>query len=201
MRITTSRSDGSRAGGSSASNRIVRGVLAAAVLSSAASAATVIPAGAAPDPCEASQIARTISTVSNESSEYLDSHPQTNHALTLAAKLQGPQALAYLKAYFDANPKASKELQDINEPLVALSGECRLPIAAPQALQLLQAATSSAGLPGSVAVPAGLPPAGTPPAGTGPLPGPATAPAPGTTGRPATSGTGGSSAVPGLTIG
>ena len=160
---TTPSADALRASGSSGpARRALWGVFAASMLGGTAFA--VIPsASAAPDPCEASEIARTISTVSNDTSEYLDSHPQTNAALTNAGKLQGPQALAYLKSYFDANPTASEDLQELNEPLVNLSGQCRLPISAPQALQMLQAATSGGGLglPGGIAVPAGLPGAAT----------------------------------------
>ena len=36
---------------------------------------------------------------------YLDSHPQTNQALTTISQQQGgPQSLGALKNYFDANP-------------------------------------------------------------------------------------------------
>ena len=43
---------------------------------------------------------------------YLDSHPQTNQALTTISQQQGgPQSLGALKTYFDANPQAGKDMQ------------------------------------------------------------------------------------------
>ena len=53
---------------------------------------------------------------------YLDSHPQTNQALTTITQQQaGPQSLAALKTYFDANPQAGKDMQQLQQPLVDLS--------------------------------------------------------------------------------
>ena len=122
---------------------------------------------------------------------YLDSHPETNQALTTISQQQGgPQSLAALKTYFDANPQASKDLQQLQTPLQNLSGRCKLPITVPQVLGLLQAAQQQGGslpggLPGSspgaqnVGIPGTALPAQSTPAlsvatGTGPLPGPAT---------------------------
>lgn len=66
----------------------------------------------------------------------------------------GPQALSALKTYFDANPRAGKDMQQLQQPLVALSARCRLPLTLPQLMGLMQAAQQS---------------------GAGPLPGPAMA--------------------------
>ena len=155
-------------------------------------AAVAVPAGsaAAPDPCAASSVAKTVGAVANSTGVYLDSHPQTNQALTTISQQQGgPQSLAALKTYFDANPQAAKDLQKLQQPLTDLSGECRLPVTVPQILGLLQGAQQGAsvpgGLPGSLpgAQSAGMPGASLPAqsapasavvAGTGPLPGPAT---------------------------
>lgn len=82
-----------------------------------------------------------------------------------AAQQQGPQALAAVKTYFDANPQAGKDLQAIQQPLTGLSGKCRLPVTMPQLLQMVQGAQNS------VAPPANLQTAPAP--GTGPQPGPA----------------------------
>ena len=122
---------------------------------------------------------------------YLDSHPETNQALTTISQQQaGPQSLGALKAYFDANPQAGKDMQQLQQPLVSLSGRCKLPITIAQVLGLMQAAQSQGGalpstLPGGLAgaqavgVPGTVLPAQPVPAsattrGTGPLPGPAT---------------------------
>jgi hemophore len=115
-----------------------------------AAAALALPsATAATDPCAASEIARTIGTVSNNTGSYLDAHPETNAALTSAAKQQPQQALASLKAYFDANPLVAKDMSGLQQPLQTLSSQCRLPLSGPQALQLLQGVQRGGGLPGT----------------------------------------------------
>ena len=136
------------------------GAAALALPSSAATAAT--------DPCAASSIAKTVGTVATNTGTYLDSHPQTNQALTTISQQQaGPQTLAALKSYFDANPDAAKDLQTIQQPLTSLSTQCKLPVSLPQLLGLLQSAQAG-GLPAQQV-------AGTQvPLGGGPLPGPAT---------------------------
>lgn len=146
---------------------------------------------AAPDPCAASSVAKTVGTVANATGAYLDSHPQTNQALTTISQQQGgPQSLVALKSYFDANPQVAKDLQTLQQPLTDLSGECKLPVTVPQILGLLQGAQQGGGLPGglpgsltgaqSVGMPGASLPAQSSPAsavvaGTGPLPGPTTA--------------------------
>jgi hemophore-related protein len=100
----------------------------------------------------------------------------------------GPQSLAALKTYFDANPQAGRDLQQLQTPLSDLSLRCKLPVAIPQVLGMLQNAQGGglpSGLPGSLpgAQSVGLPSAALPaqpsPAsavvqGADPLPGPAT---------------------------
>ena len=144
---------------------------------------------AAPDPCAASEVARTIGSVATSMGTYLDANPQTNQALTAISQQQaGPQSLVALKTYFDANPQAEKDMEALQAPLQSLSARCKLPVTLPQVLGLVQAAQSQAGrapgsLPGasSAAQAAGASgataPAQSSPAtaitqGAGPLPGP-----------------------------
>ena len=143
-------------------------------------------AGAVPDPCAASQIARTVGEVATTTGGYLDAHPQTNRALTTISQQQaGPQTLGALKTYFDANPQAGKDLQAIQQPLVSLSTQCKLPVSLPQLLTSMQGAQSG-GLPGAAQAMTANPTPGTAsgvpalaaPTGGGPLPGP-----PGSAGR------------------
>jgi heme-binding protein len=155
----------------------------------AAVAALAVPsATAATDPCAASEVARTVGSVATSMGNYLDTHPQTNQALTTISQSQGgPQSLGALKSYFDANAQAAKDMQTLQRPLTDLAGQCRLPISIPQVMGLLQNAQQGgglpAGLPGSlpaaqtVGVPGTSLPAQSAPAsatvqGTGPLPGP-----------------------------
>jgi hemophore len=149
------------------------------------SASSMPSATAAPDPCAASQVAKTVGSVANSTGTYLDSHPQTNQALTTISQQQGgPQSLVALKSYMDANPAVAKDLQTLQKPLADLAGQCKLPISIPQVLGLMQNAQQGglpATLPGAQSVgasgstlPAQSAPASAIVQGTGPLPGPTT---------------------------
>lgn len=138
-----------------------------AVVAIAVSSAAIPSASAAPDPCAASEVAKTIGSVATSTGNYLDSHPQTNQALTTIAKQQpGPQSIAAAKAHFDANPQAAKDMQQLQQPLATLSSRCKLPLTLPQLLGLIQAAQQSTG------VPASLPGAAAGGPATGPVVGP-----------------------------
>lgn len=127
------------------------GALTAVALGGAGTAGQGAPAATAKaDPCAASQIARTVSSVAESTGDYLDSHPQANQAMT--AVLQQPaQSMASLKNYFEANPTTVSDLETISEPLTGLSTQCKLPIGIPQVLGFVQAAQ------GQAVLPAGLP--------------------------------------------
>jgi hemophore len=165
--------------------RSLYAVFASCAAGGAAVAVLAVPsATAAQDPCAASEVAKTIGTVAINTGSYLDAHPQTNQALTTISQQQsGPQSLGALKNYFDANPQAGQDLQRLQQPLVNLSGRCRLPVTLPQLLSLMQSAQQGGALPGALGgATAGSPNAVSPAvpapvsavtAGTGPLPGPA----------------------------
>ena len=144
--------------------------------------------------CAASEIAKTIGSVATSMGNYLDAHPETNQALTTIAQQQaGPQSLGAIKAYFDANPQAAKDMQQLQQPLVSLSTRCKLPVSLPQLMGLMQAAQQQGGACPAVCRRAAVgadrwrsrarrPAGGASPVsavtqGTGPLPGPATTPA------------------------
>jgi heme-binding protein len=144
------------------------------------------PATGATDPCAASEVARTIGSVSKSMGDYLDQHPETNQAMTVALQQQaGPQSVNTMKSYFESNAKAAGEMTAIAGPLADISNKCKLPIGIPQAMGLIQSAQGG----GVPSLPGGLPglPGGTPavPPATGANPvtgpksaGPITVPAP-----------------------
>ncbi|HSS24242.1 MAG TPA: hemophore [Mycobacterium sp.] len=156
--------------------RLFAGLTAAALAGTAAATLGGPPATGANDPCAASEVARTIGSVSKSMGDYLDSHPETNQTMTTMLQQQaGPQSFASLKSYFEANPKVAGDMTSIAQPLTNLSMQCKLPISIPQAMGLMQRAQGAAGalpaLPGNAAgaLPLGGT-AGTPPAATGPVP-------------------------------
>jgi hemophore len=150
-----------------ATARFLAALVAAAAPVVAIAALAEAPARSATDPCAASEVARTIGSVAKSTGDYLDSHPETNQAMTAALQQPaGPQSLGSLKSYFETHPKVAVDMQAIAQPLNNLSTQCKLPITIPQALSLAQAAQGGVGQPsgGAQAVL---------PAPTGPLPGPA----------------------------
>ena len=170
--------------------RSLYAAFAASAVGGATVAALAVPsATAATDPCAASELARTIGSVATSMGTYLDSHPQTNQALTTISQQQaGPKSLGAVKTYFDANPQVAKDMQQLQQPLVNLSTRCKLPVSLPQLMGLMQAAQQQGGalpggLPGALqtaqtlgapgaALPASPSPASAATQGNGPLPGP-----------------------------
>ncbi len=70
----------------------------------------------ATDPCAASEVARTIGSVAKQTGDYLDSHPETNQAMTAAFQgSAGPQSFGSLKSYLD------EESQSRQRPAVAVA--------------------------------------------------------------------------------
>jgi heme-binding protein len=128
--------------------RLLAGLVAAAVPGAAVAVLAGPPATGANDPCAASEVARTIGSVSKSMGDYLDSHPETNQTMTTMLQQQaGPQSLTSLKSYFEANPKVAGDMTSLAQPLTNLSMQCRLPITIPQAMGLMQQAQGAAGAP------------------------------------------------------
>jgi heme-binding protein len=168
--------------------RLFAGLVGAALPSAAVAVLAGPSATGATDPCAASEVARTVGSVAKSMGDYLDSHPETNQAMTTILQQQaGPQSLTSLKSYFEANPKVAMDLTSISQPLTGLSTQCKLPITIPQAMGLMQQAQGAGGLPGGLpALPGGgagaLPLGGTP--GTPPAAGPISGPLPPAVGSP-----------------
>lgn len=138
--------------------RIVAVVLAAAAPCAAAAVLAGPPATGANDPCAASEVARTIGSVSKSMGDYLDAHPETNQAMTTMLQQQaGPQSLDSMKSYLQANPKVALDMTSIAQPLTNVSTQCKLPITLPQAMGLMQQAQGATG--GSPAATGPVPPA------------------------------------------
>ena len=137
------------------------GVLTATAVGGALTVTLSSAATAAKDPCVASEVARTVGKVVTSTGDYLDGHPETNQVLTTALQQQpGPQTVAGLKSYFDANPKVQDDLTRLTAPLGEITAQCKLAVSLPQVLGLLQQAQNQGGLPGGLppGLPAQLPP-------------------------------------------
>src|SRR5271156_4483743 len=103
--------------GATIGRRRLPAALIAIVAPGAVAAVAVLagaPATGANDPCAASEVARTIGSVSKSMGDYLDSHPETNRTMTTMLQQQaGPDSLPGLKSYFEANPKVAIDMTSI----------------------------------------------------------------------------------------
>jgi heme-binding protein len=144
------------------SRRALVGVFAVLAVGGAVSSGVDAPsATAGQDPCAASQVAKTVGMVATSTGTYLDAHPETNQALTAISQQQpGPQTLTSLKAYFGAHPQEGTVMQQLQQPLMSLTKQCKLPLSLPQVMGLMQSAQDGAvagGLPSLPAEAATLP--------------------------------------------
>jgi hemophore-related protein len=117
------------------------GVLAGGLLGGIASAAIMMPsANAAPDQCTASGVATAQSSVSLSMSTYLQTHPQTNEALTDIAKQSPTEAQVSYRTYFADNPKVADDLKGIQQPVSDLSTQCGIQASSNQLTDALKTA-------------------------------------------------------------
>lgn len=98
------------------------GGMAAATM--AAPAATAQPAGQ----CSASAISGTVSAVTGEARQYLDTHPGANQAVTAAFNQPRPDAEANLRGYFTANSNEYYELRGILAPIGDVQRNCNVTV-------------------------------------------------------------------------
>lgn len=121
------------------------GMFAGGLLGGIASAAIVMPsATAAPDQCSASGMATTVSSVSLSMSTYLQTHPQTDQALTDIAKQPATQANQSFRTYFADNPKVADDLESIQQPATELSTQCGTQVSPNDVVDALGGTASSA---------------------------------------------------------
>ncbi|MCU1699848.1 MAG: hypothetical protein JWR34_5911 [Mycobacterium sp.] len=101
------------------------GMIAGGLLGGVATATIALPsANAAPDECSASGVATTQSSVQLSMSTYLQTHPQTNQAMTDIAKQSPTEAQVSYRTYFEKNPKVADDLKGIQQPVTDLSTQC-----------------------------------------------------------------------------
>ena len=97
---------------------------------------TATPTAAA-DPCVASNLTETISTVNRQISLYLQAHPDTNQALADVAKQSPFSAQSAFTSYFDSRPQEAADLHALQQPLVDLANQCGYQVTPGQVLGAL----------------------------------------------------------------
>ena len=105
------------------------GALAGAMLFGAAStaAAQPLPEPPVPPPCTAAEMARVMSGVTFDTSNYLTLHPNVNDFFTSLKGQPRDQIRDQVQTYLDANPQVRDELQTIRQPSVDFRQRCGAP--------------------------------------------------------------------------
>ena len=105
---------------------ISAGALAGGVLFGIAASATAQPPPPAPvpPPCTAAELARVMSGVSFDTSNYLSTHPDVNNYFTSLMGQPKDQIRAQVQTYLDANPQVKDDLLRIRQPAVDFRNRC-----------------------------------------------------------------------------
>lgn len=105
------------------------GAVAGAVVFGAAAVASAQPPE--PPPCTAAELARVMSGVTFETSNYLTNHPDVNDFFTSLKGQPKDQIGQQVQTYLDANPTVRSDLQAIRQPSVAFRDRCGVPPTTP----------------------------------------------------------------------
>jgi len=102
------------------------GAITGAMLFGAAATATAqpLPEPPVPPPCTAAEMARVMSGVTFDTSNYLTLHPNVNDFFTSLKGQPRDQISAQVQTYLDANPQVRDELQTIRQPSVDFRQRC-----------------------------------------------------------------------------
>ncbi|HJT92313.1 MAG TPA: heme-binding protein [Mycobacterium sp.] len=104
------------------------GAMAGAILFGAATATAQPPLPAPiPPPCTAAELARVMSGVTFDTSNYLTTHPDVNDFFTSLKGQPKDQIGDQVQVYLDANPTVREELQRIRQPSVDFRQRCGAP--------------------------------------------------------------------------
>ena len=103
------------------------GALAGAMLFGAAATAGAQPPPPVPPPCTAAELARVMSGVAFDTSNYLIDHPVVNDFFTSLKGQPRDQIRDQVQSYLDANPQVRDEIQAIRRPSTDFRDRCGVP--------------------------------------------------------------------------
>ena len=101
------------------------GALAGAMFVGIAATAAAEPP--LPPPCTAAELARVMSGVTFDTSNYLTTHPDVNDFFTSLKGQPRDRIRDQVQSYLDANPQARADLQAIRQPSVDFRNRCGVP--------------------------------------------------------------------------
>jgi hemophore-related protein len=111
------------------------GTLACAALSVPLASADPEPAPASD--CNASSLAKTVSSVTASLSDYFAAHPDANQALIDITRQPAFVAMGQVDGYFSDHPDQANDLRAIQQPLTDYKNHCGMEVSPTDALTVL----------------------------------------------------------------
>ena len=100
------------------------GAVAGAMLLGAAATAVAQPPPPVPPPCTSAELARVMSGVSFDMSNYLSTHPDVNDYFTSLKGQPKDQIRDQVQSYLDAHPQIRDEIQAVRKPTADFRDRC-----------------------------------------------------------------------------
>jgi hemophore-related protein len=113
------------------------GAVACAALTVPVAGADPEPAPAPPSDCNASTLAKTVSSVTASLSDYFAAHPDANQALIDITRQPAFVAVGQFDGYFNDHPQEADELRAIQQPLADYKSRCGMEVSPTDALTVL----------------------------------------------------------------
>jgi hemophore-related protein len=89
------------------------------------------------DNCNASTLARTVSSVTASLSDYFAAHPDANQGLIDITRQPAYVAIGQVDGYFGDHPQEADDLRAIQQPLVDFKSRCGMEVSPTDALTVL----------------------------------------------------------------
>ena len=109
----------------------------AAISVSSSPLASADPEPAPADDCNASSLAKTVSSVTASLSDYFAAHPDANQALIDITRQPAFVAVGQFDGYFGDHPQEADDLRAIQQPLVDFKNRCGMEVSPTDALTVL----------------------------------------------------------------
>ena len=113
------------------------GTLACAALTVPLASADPEPAPAPASDCNASTLAKTVSSVTASLSDYFAAHPDANQALIDITRQPAFVAVGQVDGYFNDHPDQANDLRAIQQPLADYKNHCGMEVSPTDALTVL----------------------------------------------------------------
>lgn len=104
------------------------GALSGAMLFGGAALASADPDAPVPPPCSAAELARVMSGISFDTSNYLIAHPDVNDFFTGLKGQPKADIGRQVETYYAANPTVEQELKGLRQPAIDFRARCGLPL-------------------------------------------------------------------------